>query len=61
MSQMKDWLYDNRNVEVVVHKQLGYNMLRLSVHAHTSEDDILKLESAVREYLLLNTSNSGKL
>ncbi len=51
MNHMKDWLYDNRNIEVVVHKQLGFNILRFSVHVHTSEEDILALDSAVREYL----------
>jgi hypothetical protein len=58
---MKDWLYDNRNIEIVVHKQLGHNILRLSVHAHTSLEDINALEKAVKEYLNLNRINSGQL
>ena len=61
MSHMKDWLYDNRNIEIVVHKQLGHNILRLSVHAHTSLEDINALEKAVKEYLNLNRINSGQL
>jgi hypothetical protein len=61
MSHMKDWLYDNRNIEIVVNKQLGHNILRLSVHAHTSLEDINALEKAVKEYLNLNRINSGQL
>ena len=61
MSHMKDWLYDNRNIEIVVNKQLGHNILRLSVHAHTSLKDINALEKAVKEYLNLNRINSGQL
>ncbi len=51
MGHMKDWLYDEKRVEVVVHKALGHNILRFSVHAHTSEGDIRAMEEAVREYL----------
>ncbi len=51
MNHMKEWLYDVKKIEVVVHKALGHNILRLSVHAHTSISDILSLEIAVREYL----------
>jgi hypothetical protein len=48
---MKDWLYDKKNIEVVVHNFFGHNILRFSVHAHTSIEDITALEKAVREYL----------
>lgn len=54
MAHMKDWLYDQRNIEIVVHRQLGHNILRLSVHAHTSLADINALEKAVIEYLNIN-------
>ena len=48
---MKDWLYDQRNIEVVVHKWLGKAIIRFSVHAHTSLEDIQTLERGVREYI----------
>jgi cysteine sulfinate desulfinase/cysteine desulfurase-like protein len=48
---MKDWLYDNKSVEVVVHKALGHNILRFSIHAHTSAEDVLALFYAVSNYL----------
>ncbi len=51
MNHMKDWLYDHRQIEVVVHKALGHNILRFSVHAHTSLEDIVALEKGVKEYL----------
>ena len=51
MSHMKDWLYDNKSVEVVVHKALGHNILRFSIHAHTSAEDVLALFHAVSDYL----------
>lgn len=47
---MKDWLYDNRSIEVVVHKWMDHPILRFSVHAHTSVEDILALERGVRDY-----------
>ena len=52
MNHMKDWLYEHKKVEVVVHKALGHNILRFSVHVHTSVEDIQALEKGVREYLL---------
>lgn len=48
---MKTWLYDERNIEVVVHRWLNVPILRFSVHAHTSESDILALHTAVQEFL----------
>lgn len=48
---MKNWLYDERQIEVVVHRWLDRPMLRLSVHAHTSPSDLETLTSAVREFL----------
>lgn len=48
---MKNWLYDERQIEVVVHRWLDRPMLRLSVHAHTSLSDLDLLASAVREFL----------
>ncbi len=48
---MKTWLYDERHIEVVVHRWLGRAMLRLSVHVHTCRGDIEKLATAVEEYL----------
>lgn len=50
MIHMKDWLYDVKKIEVVVHKALGHNILRFSIHAHTSESDIFALEKGVRDY-----------
>ncbi len=61
MSHMKDWLYDNKNIEVVVHKVLGENILRFSVHAHTSVEDILALERGVADYLSQFESHQVKL
>ncbi len=58
---MKDWLYDIKQVEVVVHKALGFNILRFSVHAHTSESDIYALEKALRQYLNDFASVASKL
>ncbi|MFM8770900.1 MAG: aminotransferase class V-fold PLP-dependent enzyme [Candidatus Kapaibacterium sp.] len=49
---MKTWLYDERHIEVVVHRWLDTPMLRFSVHAHTSKADIELLATAVREYLV---------
>lgn len=48
---MKTWLYDERHIEVVVHRWLNQPMLRFSVHVHTSPADIESLVSAMREYL----------
>jgi selenocysteine lyase/cysteine desulfurase len=48
---MKNWLYDERQTEVVVHRWLDRPMLRLSVHVHTSRADLEVLASAVREFL----------
>jgi selenocysteine lyase/cysteine desulfurase len=48
---MKVWLYDERNIEVVVHRWLDVPILRFSVHAHTTEEDLDALASAVGEYL----------
>jgi len=48
---MKTWLYDERCIEVVVHRWLDAPILRFSVHAHTSESDIRALVGAVQEYL----------
>ena len=46
---LKVWLYD-RSIEVIVHKPLGHCVLRVSVHAHTSESDIHALVEAIRIY-----------
>lgn len=51
---MKSWLYDERSIEVVVHRWLDRPMLRCSVHAHTELRDIEALVSAVREYLRMS-------
>lgn len=48
---MKSWLYDERSIEVVVHRWLDRPMLRFSVHAHTELRDLEALVSAVREYI----------
>lgn len=48
---MKVWLYDERCIEVVVHRWLDVPILRFSVHAHTTEEDLDALVSAVSEYL----------
>jgi isopenicillin-N epimerase len=49
--EMKTWLYDERNIEVVVHRWLETPLLRFSVHAHTTQEDIQRLYGCVREYL----------
>jgi len=54
--EMKNWLYDQRSIEVVVHEWLGRPMLRFSVHAHTSEADLEALVASVRLYLGTITS-----
>lgn len=49
---MKTWLYDERHIEVVVHRWLDTPMLRFSVHAHTTRTDLEILAAAVREFLV---------
>ncbi len=49
--EMKTWLYDERNVEVVVHRWLDTPILRFSAHGHTTSSDIQRLCDCVREYL----------
>lgn len=49
---MKTWLYDERGIEVVVHRWLDVPILRFSVHAHTTPADIQHLCDCVREYLV---------
>lgn len=53
---MKTWLYDERNIEVVVHRWLDVPILRFSVHAHTTLIDLEMLVRAVRDYLGRNVS-----
>jgi len=48
---LKIWLYDTRCIEVVVHRWLDVPILRFSVHAHTSDNDIDLLHAALAEYL----------
>jgi isopenicillin-N epimerase len=48
---MKQWLYNERAIEVVVHRWLNVPILRCSAHLHTQQRDIDALEAAVREYL----------
>lgn len=48
---MKSWLYDERCIEVVVHRWLDVPILRFSVHAHTTLSDLETLVEAVRDYL----------
>lgn len=48
---MKEWLYTDRAIEVVVHRWLGKPILRCSAHAHTSAGDVSRLVEAVRAYL----------
>ncbi|MEN9796029.1 MAG: hypothetical protein RLZZ150_1006 [Bacteroidota bacterium] len=48
---MKQWLYNERAIEVVVHQWLNVPILRCSAHLHTQQRDIDALEAAVREYL----------
>lgn len=48
---MKAWLYDERSIEVVVHRWLDVPILRFSVHAHTTFADLETLVGAVRDYL----------
>ena len=56
VDHMKVWLYDERQVEVVVHRWLGHPILRFSVHAHVSEDDLRRLVATVQEYYKLHTA-----
>jgi len=48
---MKQWLYNEKAIEVVVHRWLGVPMLRCSAHAHTRKANIEFLALSVREYL----------
>lgn len=48
---MKEWLYTEQAIEVVVHRWLGRPILRCSTHAHTSASDIERLVHAVQTYL----------
>lgn len=56
VAAMKDWLYDQRGIEVVVHRWNNAPILRFSVHLHTSENDLQRLVASVREYLAAITS-----
>lgn len=47
---MKQWLYAEQAIEVVVHRWLGRPILRCSTHAHTTSSDIDRLVSAVQMY-----------
>lgn len=47
---MKQWLYAEQAIEVVVHRWLGRPILRCSTHAHTSSSDIDRLVRAVQMY-----------
>lgn len=58
---MKTWLYDERKVEVVVHKWLGHEILRFSVQAHVSEADLVKLVQVVKEYYSIHHTEAAKL
>lgn len=51
VDRMKEWLYTERAIEVVVHRWLGYPILRSSAHAHTSIADVERLTDSVRDYL----------
>jgi isopenicillin-N epimerase len=53
---MKNWLYDQRGIEVVVHRWNNVPILRFSVHLHTSGNDLQRLVASVREYLSAITS-----
>lgn len=56
---MKQWLYTERAIEVVVHRWLNVPILRCSAHLHTERGDIDALEAAVREYLTLASSRES--
>ncbi len=49
--RMKNWLYNERAIEVVVHRWLDRAILRCSAHAHTSDDDVRRLVEGVAEYV----------
>jgi isopenicillin-N epimerase len=48
---MKQWLYMERAIEVVVHRWLNVPILRCSTHLHTEQSDVDVLVKAVEEYL----------
>lgn len=48
---MKQWLYKERAIEVVVHRWLNVPILRCSAHLHTTREDIDALIQAVEAYL----------
>lgn len=48
---MKNWLYTERAIEVVVHRWLGVPILRCSTHAHTSQANIEYLALCVQQYI----------
>lgn len=56
---MKQWLYTERAIEVVVHRWLDTPILRCSAHLHTEQRDIDALAAAVREYLTRSSSRES--
>lgn len=49
--EVKERLYNDHNIEVVVHTVKGLPVLRFSVHAHTSEEDLDALVGALQTVL----------
>lgn len=47
-TELKRWLLDDHQIEVMVQWWLGRGILRFSVHAHTSMQDLETLEKAIR-------------
>jgi isopenicillin-N epimerase len=52
VDDLKRKLYDEYAIEVVVHAWLQTPILRFSVHAHTTQEDIAALVSAIRDSFL---------
>lgn len=52
VDDLKRTLYDTYAIEVVVHRWLDQPILRFSVHAHTTQQDLVALVDALRDSFL---------
>jgi selenocysteine lyase/cysteine desulfurase len=52
VDDLKRILYDTYAIEVVVHRWLDQPILRFSVHAHTTQQDLVALIDALRDSFL---------
>ncbi len=57
VDELKERIYDEHSIEVVVHRWLDQAILRFSVHAHTEQRDIDALDRALRTELEFRRSS----